>query len=1098
MELRVEQAAVINHNDGNLLVSASAGSGKTFTMIRRLIRIISEGKATVNEILAVTFTEKAASEMKDKLRKAMCEEIANGNDKLKNQLADVNSADICTLHSFCARLIRNYFFELGLSADFEVADSSKINEIKQDVVSKLFEELYEKEDAVFLMLVSRHSAKRRDDRLKKAVFAIYEYITTKENPEQSLNKSLFAVTESGFDELYKKYICLLNKKLSDVSVSALVLAQTAEYGGYTQYSAYIKKLVAYANGEVQAERMPTVKNLDENGEKLKEKIKLLKKQITAVLEEIEVASDYESQKRRALSCKRHTDALISLTLEFAKKFEEEKRELNVVDFNDLERFALKALLNDEIKKEVCEKYKYVFTDEYQDTNDVQEIILSLVSNGNLFMVGDLKQSIYGFRGCNPDLFKNKENQLAGGGVIYLNCNFRSSDAVINGVNAIFDRAMTQGFSSVDYKNTSRLVRSGFYPEGSGEFSIDILTTGKSKRLVEEPRIYDLTEEVAVSNEVTVGDFIGEIILKELGKEYFDCEDKCYKKIGYGDIAVLTRNRTEYADVIIKSLVKMGIPVAAESKNSITEYAEIKTLCDILQLLDNFYQDIPLCSAMKSLYSFTDDELAEIRIFGNGVLPNNGKNAAFYQAYAAYLEKGEGVLKEKLKSFDAYIRKIRLLSAELTAGEILERVVSESMLDVKLYASATGKQKIRRVNRFISEANAGKYTVKEFLERIESAEDEFTLAETSDDEAVKMLTIHSSKGLEYPVVIVAGIDKKFNYKDAQNEIIIEKDYGFAVKYYDDENKTYGETLPRLYFKELIKNQCRREELRLFYVALTRAKYSLKIVGENVLPSLGENDASQADCYADFIPNDIPVNEFDESFIKTAELNRSVRKIAVGETNMDFAQKIKNNFEFCYPHCKNSITPMKTSVTESLKRTNDDVYVVNDLFAEEIPQTSAEKGTAMHKFLERCDFNFVSAQNETERLLNCGEISKEEYSLLDLTSLQKICDSGILKSLKSCKLYKEKQFLASCPATLALGDSYEGDIILQGVIDLLALNGDSAVIFDYKYSHKNAAGLIKTYSKQLQLYKYAVEKSLKIKVENAFIISLATAEIIKIDI
>ncbi len=463
-----------------------------------------------------------------------------------------------------------------------------------------------------------------------------------------------------------------------------------------------------------------------------------------------------------------------------------------------------------------------------------------------------------------------------------------------------------------------------------------------------------------------------------------------------------------------------------------------------------------------------------------------------------MEKAEGQLKEKLASFDAYVRKLRLLSGEFTAGEILERVVRERMLDVKCYASTAGKQKLRRINRFISEANLGKYTVTEFLERINNAEDEFTLAEIGDSEAVKMLTIHSSKGLEYPVVIVAGIEKPFNYKDAQSEIIIQKDYGFAVKYYDDENKTYGETILRLYLKELIKNQCRKEELRLFYVALTRAKYSLKIVGENALPALSGNDISNAGRYADFIPQDMLYNEYDESFVKLTEKNRSVRKIAVGEINEKLASEIKKNFAFSYPYSKSSVTPMKTSVTESLKRDGEEAYSVNEIFGEEVPKTSAEKGTAMHKFLERCDFSFKSATAEAERLLKNDEITSEEYRLLDLSCLQKICDSGILNSLCGYKLYKEKQFLVSCPAAFALGDNYDGDIILQGVIDLLGIDTDGAVIFDYKYSHKTAEGLKKTYSKQLELYAYAVEKSLKIKVKNAFIISLATAEIIKIDI
>lgn len=1092
MQLKKEQEAVINHGEGNLLVSASAGSGKTFTMIRRLIRLITEGKANVNEILAVTFTEKAAAEMKEKLRKAMFEEIAAGNTVLKEQVGDIYTADICTLHAFCGRLLRTYFFEAGLSADFDIADSAKAAEIKQRTVTELFEELYAEEDEGLNMLVKRHASGRRDERLKQLVQNLYEFSRSEADPEEALEKSLYGCGEEGFEYFYREYNILLKRRFAAAAGRAVSLAAEAEKAGLKKYADFCVKL---SRGEI--EDMPRVKLQDEAHLQIRENIKILKGEIKDIIEAEENAADKNFHKTRQLSCRAHAENLIRLVEMFSERYAEEKREVNVADFNDLEHFALKILRIPEINKEVREKYKYVFTDEYQDISGVQEKILALVSDNNLFTVGDLKQSIYGFRGCNADLFRDKERAYtASGQVVYLNDNFRSADAVINGVNAICDEAMTEDFSDVDYKGTSRLTRGGLYPEGSGRFSIDVLEIEKKKRESETPRIYDLTEETrSPAPDAGAGEFIAELIGRELGKEYYDVSAKAYKKVGYGDIAVLTRSRTEYTENIIKSLLRRGIPVAAESRNSITEYAEIKTLVDILSLIDNFKQDLPLCSALKSLWRITDEELAEIRVFANDFCDGEKRRPTFYEAYKCYIENAAGELKENLCKFDGYMRRVRLLADECGAAELIERVMRECALDVRFAASPSGKQKLKRIRRFLAEASgAKKLTVREFLERIENSEDNFTLAETGGDDTVKIVTLHSSKGLEYPVVIIAGIERGFNFKDIQSEVLLDRKYGFAPRCYDDETKTYGETIERLFLKEIIKDNLRKEELRLFYVGLTRAKYSLILAGVNVKPSL---DVRGAERFADFIPETVPVNYHGEDFITGAGGKRGFRKIVIGEPDEILTERIRENFAFRYPFEKETVTPLKTSVTESLKGDGEYLSMLPEI-SETDAETSAEKGTAMHKFLEVCDLHAENAESEAERLLSAGLLGQEEFDLLNIPALQKLLSSGVFSALCGSKLYREQWFLTSCPAELALGESRGGEVLLQGIIDLLAVNGNEAVIYDYKYSRKNAEALKATYAKQLKLYKYAVEKSLGLNVKAAYIISLAGAEIIKIDL
>lgn len=1085
MELKKEQAEVVNHDAGDLLVSASAGSGKTFTMIRRLIRLIVEGKARVSEILAVTFTEKAAAEMKEKLLRAMLKEISAGKDGLKSQLADVYTADISTVHAFCGRLLRKYFFEAGLSQDFEIADESRAAELKSRAIDDLFEDLYASKDREFALLIRRHARRRKDRELKEIVLSLCAFAFSEADACAALEKSLENYTEERaeyfYDTLYGA-LCDRFEKCGRVFAScAAELCAAGEKKGEACAEIFAAFCMAHGKTDVPLPRID-FKCATEAGSYVKERMGEERKVLVKIIKDSQQLGEREEEIAKFLSCKEHTSALVSLCEKFIARYAQVKLGENVADFNDLEHLALKLLQNERVRQEVRSRYKYVFADEYQDTNGVQERIFAAVSDNNLFMVGDLKQSIYGFRGCNSALFAEKEEALKSSGrVKYLNENFRSAPAVIENVNRIFDHCMQKEFSGIDYAGTSRLVGGEKYAQNAGRFSLDILPVEKKKRAYAEPRIYDVAEEGEESEEFAVGNFLADLIEKEIGLKYFDAESGETRRVGFGDIAVLLRSRGAFGERLVKQLLRRGIPAEAEA-GSIADYAEIRALLDILSCVDNFRQDVPLCSALKNLFAVSDEELAAIRAEAEKDASYKGNpDRTFYDAYQVALQS-ENPLGGKLRAFDAYMKKLRLYSAQASAADVLRAAMNDTELELRIAASFEGDGKMRRAERFI--AAAENYTIREFLKRMESAPKDLKLSEAAGEDSVKILTVHASKGLEYPVVFVAGLDKKFNFSDCTEKVISSREFGFAVQYYDEEKKVCGDTVLRKFLKNCIREETVREELRLFYVALTRAKYSLHLVGTS---APAEKEVCEADKYIDFIPADFP---YTAGSCGAGGEARGADKVFIGKSDEKLEERIKKNLAFLYPFEADTLLKLKTSVTAAAAKAEDEPmnYIVSD------EEVDTEHGIAMHKFMENLDFSASSVQGEIERQRVSGALTDAQVRLLSLPALEKIFAGGFIGFLKGYRLYREQFFTVNVPAELC---GMEGDeILLQGIIDLLAVKGDTAILIDYKYSKKDAPSLKKTYEKQLRLYKYAVEKALSLRVEKCFLFSLAQSELIEV--
>lgn len=1192
-----EQRRAVTETEGNMLVSASAGSGKTYVMIERLIGIVLDGKAKVSEILAVTFTEAAAAEMKQKLVSALRKRLIDGGDNsaVRAALDEVPAASISTIHKFCADLLRSYFYEIGLDPAFKIADETAACEIQNAAADKTFSELYDAGDEDFLYLVRIFRSGRSDAELKKVIKKTAEFALSEKNPEEFLEKCGSSPTEKEFEEIENELAAMLKERAAALLPSFENAREVLRAAGVKKPDEYFDEVAARLKEIVAAPDLVRISAVCSSGvrkapsvpgdlEDEKKAFDDLKKKLGKLFEDGEALLDggEESAKAAFLSTERTVKALSRLAILYKNKYDEMKADESLVDFSDLEHLAYKLLTTSEnALASVRNKYKYAFCDEYQDVNAVQEAILNLVSSHGLFMVGDVKQCIYAFRGCNPDIFASKfaafevcEKRVGSviadgkadaeyydnvGKAVALAENFRSADGVLKAVNNVFSATMTEKSSRINYAKNP-MKSGGLYPENTGCAAMHVIVGEKEKR--ESPTgVYDLVRDAETEDEPDSfyeGLLVGELIEKELGEPIFDIKLGDTRPAEPKDIAVLLRNSKGFATDVIKTLSRLNVPVSSAAKDPVVDYPEIKLLIDILRLIDFYADDSPLIAVMKSsVGGFDEEELAAIRAFAPSsrsrslpvssslVAPENDeekrKTPTFLECVEYYLKEGtDEKLREKIARFDEYFKKIRLLAEFCGAGEILVRIIKERSLDLEILTGRLGELRLERVNRFVAESEKGgvKLTVGEFLKKIENSGDEISLAEAGGSNSVTVMSMHSSKGLEFPVVIIAGLGRQFNASDERDVLLLSKTRGFAPYCYDEQAMTKSTTLKR----ELVKNETRRatarEELRLLYVAMTRAQSKLHLVTSAELPAeRNETTASLARKFTDyFSPCDMPVVIHDKADIKTFGRAGEARNILVGEARESLKEKISESVSFRYPFEADTVLPVKravTSISEEMSETKpvvfgvdaDDIYEDNydDFYDDFYDDTESagdslsgdasdgnkkgkitvgkgkanERGTAYHKFLEDLDFNAKSVDNELIRQLSQGVLLPEQAKLLDKNTLQKIVNSGIFARLDGYKIYREQPFVAGFSAKDVGYEKAEGEILVQGIIDLLAVKGDEAIILDYKATGKSREEMLGKYKTQLEIYKKAVEKVMKLKVKKTILFNVFTCETVEVE-
>ena len=1146
------QERAITATGKNILVSASAGAGKTFVMIERIIKLITEKGVDISNILAVTYTNLAASEMKQKLVKAVIKRINEGKDieRMKKTLEEIPTADISTIHSFCLNLLKTYFYIAGVDPDFAIADEPKRKELSTIAINSVFNDFYTAKDPDFLKLVRIYRSGRTDGTLKSIILELYTDSISEENPEKFLLSAADGVKEETY-AFYENFLLnhLKNKakakgadlKLHEEDLLLLNPADPLSQGLARNISELKFKQSAIQNANTLDELRNAlliglsdicrITTKDEAVIQVKSEIQTFKSAFKKHCDELVkiIPADRDGDLKAYLATRSTISALAKLTLAYAEKFGKLKDKDGVMDFSDLETKTVKLLKsNPEVLAAVRDKYKFVFADEYQDVNGVQEEILSLISQDNLFMVGDIKQSIYAFRGCNPNIFANKYadyDSKKTGYAIPLDKNFRSSDGVLSAVNNVFSDVITKEHGGVDYKNNP-MLRGGLFAEGYGSSTLHLIELEKAdKRPISG--LYNLVKDATAVDEEDdfyEGALVAQIIKSELTEEIWDEKDEVMRPVKLSDIAVLTRTATGYTDEVVKRLVREGIPVVCESKVNILNYPEIKLLVDLVKLICFYADDPPLVAVLKSaIGNFTLGELAKIRRFALDLVaaekqanPQDKTKItipSFLESIEKYAELGDDeVIKNKLAAFDEYFSKIRVLAEFMGAGELIAKIMRDTGLDYQIASMPLGKIRLARVERFIAESTPqGKaLTVNEFLDKINSADGFTATSEVAGTGAVKVMSMHASKGLEYPIVIIPGLHKMFNDKDDKKQVLFSRKNGLAVYHYDEDNRTKISTLANFFFKQTAAIERANEEARVFYVAMTRAKAKLHLIStREILPSRNDEDFIFYKHFSDFLSlKDMPTVTYPSSTLK-ASGNDFTDSVILDGGRQSLIDLISNNLNFVYPHQVDIGLPVKSSVTAVNARNNEvgslAISKKTEHFADEIAETIengepssdiALTGTAYHRFLELCDFYDKNANNQLIGLLNANLIEKHLAQKLQVDTLEKILALPVWDMIKGYELYKEQPFMTHFTARELYGEDSDAKILVQGIIDLLAVKDGKVILIDYKFSDHSPERLKADYHTQLWLYKKAIEKCLGLSVEKAFVLALKTGALVEI--
>ncbi|MDD3225096.1 MAG: helicase-exonuclease AddAB subunit AddA [Clostridium sp.] len=879
-----EQKQAIFTRKSNLLVAAAAGSGKTAVLVERIIKMITDPKnpVDVDKLLVVTFTNAAAAEMRERISNAISRELFKSPESklLKRQLVLLNKAKITTIHSFCLEVIKNYFQLIDIDPKFRVADETEVVLLKSEVMEKLFESKYEAEDTEFLKLVESYSSNRDDSNLVEMIFSMYSFAKSNPFPEKWIKKVTDAFNIRDYSEFknsiwIKTILSTMNVEISGLksyALNALNIIEGEE--SIMPYMESIKddldllKSVEAATHKSFEEFVSCIENI-----KFKT-LKRCKKDADADKKSVvqKLRGKYKDKIKdigKELNSFTNDDTLLNLNamyptmqylgntvLEFDKLYSEEKRNKGIIDFNDFEHMALNILIeedeNGEVKPsktalEIRESYEEVLIDEYQDSNMVQEYILSVVSRKNtsepnMFMVGDVKQSIYRFRQADPSLFMSKYDSYSKeegtkDRKILLFKNFRSRKNVIDGVNYIFKSIMSRNIGELDYDENEELKLGASFPEIDedrftplGENELHIIERKSSEDNEDEMEEIDNITLEARMTAKRIKDLLNPSL-----KPYavFDKNIDNYRDIKYKDIVILLRATERWAPIFKEQLRKEGIPVFADAGSGYFETIEIKTILSLLQIIDNPIQDIPLLAVLRSpIASFSDEDIIDIKTASD--------KKYFYDVLKDVIsdKKVSEDLLNKCVSFIKTLNEYRELSKYMPIDEFIWYLYTNTGYYGYVGAMPKGKQRqanlkilFQRAKAYESTSFKGLFNFINFINKLKISSKDMGSAKIlgENEDVVRIMSIHKSKGLEFPVVILAGCGKNFNLMDMKKSVLFHKELGIGPDFVDVERRISYPTIFKVAIKKKIKIETLSEEMRILYVALTRAKEKLIITG-----------------------------------------------------------------------------------------------------------------------------------------------------------------------------------------------------------------------------------------------------------------------------
>ncbi len=886
-----EQLQVIETRHKNLLVSAAAGSGKTAVLVERIIRMITDPDQPVDidRLLVMTFTNAAAAEMRERVETALGSLLDEdpGNKNLERQSTLIHHAKITTIDSFCLNLLREHFHELDLDPGFRVADEGELLLLKADVMKELLEEYYGREDERFLQFVDTYASGRTDGGLEDYILKVWEFSQSNPWPGEWIAACRDELSESseessgekgGKEPAWMKFLIRDVGRQAEEFLDGLYEAAelAAEEDGPQAYAPMlaedIRAMEILKEAETYREiadgiaglkfgRLAAVRGKQVDPEK-KERAAALRnaaKDGIKKMKALYLPGDVDSVFSDMDACRGPIRMLLELAEEFSARFQEAKEEKNLVDFNDLEHFALEILTGGSpdhrpgaVADELSGIYEEILVDEYQDSNEVQETLIRCVSRErfgtpNVFMVGDVKQSIYKFRLAKPELFLEKYESYGDEDDLYqkieLHKNFRSRREVLESINDVFYQIMTKQLGNICYTDDAALYAGAKFPEtpkeGQAKTEVLLLNTGDPLFDGMDEEKADYTAREAEARLIAAK--IRELTDPESGMQIYNGKTGQYERLKKKDIVILLRSLSGWSEEFLSVLGAAGIPAYAESRTGYFTAVEVETMLNMLALIDNPMQDIPLAGVLKSpIGGMKDRELAIVMAdFKRD--PDRGEDIGFYGAVKHYLEKhGESeedaVIYRKLAAFRNLLTTLREESMYLPVSRLIYRIFDLTGYDKYAAAMPAGKTRQANLAMLVQKAEdyektsyQGLFDFIRYIEKLKKYNTDFGEASRSGehDDAVRIMSIHKSKGLEFPVVFLAGCGKKFNRQDARGRILIDEELGIAADFFDPEKKVKAPTLKKNVLARRSNLENMGEELRILYVAMTRAKEKLII-------------------------------------------------------------------------------------------------------------------------------------------------------------------------------------------------------------------------------------------------------------------------------
>ena len=1100
-----EQSQAIHEKGSNILVAAAAGSGKTAVLVERIINKIIEEEIDIDKLLVVTFTNAAASEMRERILNAIYKKIEEEptNLRLQKQITLLNKSNICTIHSFCLDVIRNNFYEINISPNFRIGDTAEIELLKEEVLDELFEDLYLKEDEGFLKLLEIYTSYKDDEPLKDIVKSIYNFIQSAPFPEKWLAEKVklfdIDIENTDFAETVWGKIILNNyKECIEENILGLkkIKKELEAENELEKFSQAIRLdienleslLVNLNSWDKSYElaktfsfvRWPSSKKINsetpafvkEKRDMINAKFKKLKDSIF-IYTSAEVLSDLKNMYEVL-------NLLQAIILKFNENYKKAKLERNIIDFNDIEHLALKILIKDEdgkyvpseIAKKYQDKFEEIAIDEYQDSNMVQEYILTSISKGNnIFMVGDVKQSIYKFRQAMPELFLNKyktyklkkEKTEADDLKIQLFKNFRSRKNILDTTNIIFQEIMSKDLGDVDYNEDEYLNLGANYEEPqlenidfAGKTEINIINLEDTTKDSQEDEEDNVKTE-RIENSILEARYVAQKINELINSNYYVLDKKeGYRKVTYKDIVVLLRSTTELSPIYEKEISDLGMPVYSETSTEYLNSVEIQLIMSCLKIIDNPMQDIPLVTVMRSMIGgFTDNDLIEIRLAD--------KYENFYESIVKARIQVNEELRNKIDSFLELINQWREASEFLALDELIWKIYMDTgyynyvglMQNGKL-RQANLKMLFERAKQYESATFKGVFNFINFIDKLKLRNNDLGAAKIigENENVIRIMSIHKSKGLEFPVVFLSSTGKNFNLKDLREKILIHQEIGFGPNYENSELKIEYPTLAKEAIKMVSKRESISEEMRVLYVALTRAKEKLIITGiekdlqksieskEKELQIYESEDNSKINpkilesykSYLDWIELVYLKNKIKNSDIfefnvvsKTEILNQTVeseterkdvlKDIANKKVSKENMEKIKNILEWEYKYKDSTEMPSELSVSkikELSKDTEEKIGITlkkPNFLIEKTELTPAEKGTIMHLCLQKLnykeEYNLEKLKNMVNNLVNKEIILPKEAESVNYNKILAFLSSNIWKEMQTAKVVEQEK-------------------------------------------------------------------------------------------